>query len=172
MPDLASPDNFAIGATKKEFPNFIILGISALENNYTHKAVNTIFHELSHLMINQSGKEKLIKDKFIENKNKFKKIENGPSWRHLLIESIIYMIAGRNFSYFVKEMSSNVYMKMSDKNELEKFKYDDTRKDYIFHSKAVAYKMRDVMFNYLSDEKEMDQKFADRLMETWIEYVS
>lgn len=161
----------AIGAAKKGF-EFIIFGISNLDDNSFTSAINTLFHETAHLIENRSTKNELIKAEFEKNISLFHRHDNGLSWGYLFREGVIYSIVGRNFSYLIRKARKSFYMDMSDKDELEKFSYKENKTNYAFQSKTIAYHIRDFTAEYLDNWKEMDKIYAKKLIEIWSRYLN
>jgi hypothetical protein len=159
------------GASKREFLNLILLGISNLDDSFLVKAVDTIFHEVIHLLDYQlESKDKLFKDLFM--KSKLHGFDIGEiSWKNLLKESVIYSIAGRNFSYFIRSVFPDMYMKMNDKKKLENFNYEKNKENYTFQAQSVACNIRDLTALYLDSEKEMDNEYISKIIKTWESYL-
>ncbi len=160
------------GVSKREFPGLILLGISNLDDSFLVKAIDTLFHEGVHLLDYQlESKDDLFKSLFLKSKLHGFGIREV-SWKSLLKETVIYSIAGRNFSYFIRSVFPDLYMKMSDKKELENFNYEKNKENYIFQAQSVAYNIRNLTASYLGSEKEMDEEYMSNVIKTWENYLS
>lgn len=148
--------NSPSGHVKKEFDNLILLNISNLKDELIDKIINTLVHETSHLLDYSSGKEELLKKSYLKIINLKGIKQKKPSWKHLITESIITSIAGVDFS--------------DDEENLKKFDYENNKNNYSYQIKSVAYRLRDLIKDYLDNNKEMDQSFADAVVKTWLDF--
>ncbi len=127
-------------------------------------------HELMHLMLYKSDLEKILQRSWKENIAGKDIHKYGPSWGHLIRESVIYSIAGRNFSYLHRKIDSPFYMKMNDKKKLENFSFINHKKDFSFQCQTIAFKIKGLTTKYLDNYKKMDKNFADEVIKSWLEY--
>ncbi|HDQ16707.1 MAG TPA: hypothetical protein ENN31_01130 [Candidatus Vogelbacteria bacterium] len=149
--------NFPSGHVKREFPNLILLNLSSVRKSEFDKVISILNHELSHLIEYNSPKNELLShsiSKLIEPK---KIQQQNPSWRHLISESIITSIAGRNFSYLDRKLKLiNDFNQNHWNNEIGR------------QILQTAYEISKVTERYLDQGKEMDQEYIDYVVITML----
>ena len=148
-------NNFLGGHVKKEFKNLILLNISNLDKKLSSKAVDGLIHETVHLMDYSSDKSRLLKKSYLKIIAPQKIEQKNPSWRHLIIESVITSIAGVNFNI---------------KENLDKFDYEKHKDDYSYQIRAVARQIKELTKEYLDNNKEMDISYSDKVAQTWLNF--
>jgi len=159
------------GYVKREFPLFIMLEVSNVKTEYILKVVGTLTHECTHLLEYKS----LNLSKLFYNSHRkmiapfglkinLHSTMNGPSWRRLITESIISSIAGgyRMDGYLQKTLSCfqtnipTIYPKYTG--------------HYLRIQKA-ALKILPLTTNYLSQNKILDQIYADQVTLVWKDLI-
>jgi len=154
-------EDFPSGHTKKGFPGLVLLNLSLVEMSQSDKVISVLNHELSHLIEHSSSKNELLKNSFLRLIKPRKICQRNPSWRHLINESIITSIAGRNFSYLDKTLNLE--------NDFDQNYWNNETSRQIFQ---VAYEISEKTKQYLKQEKEMDQEYMDYVAKAWIKKVT
>jgi len=153
---------------KKGFKNLIVLNISNLDKKIIKEVIDTLIHETSHLIEYESNKNQLLRDSYeriIKPKNL---LQDNPSWYHLITESVITSIAGADFSYVASKIFPN--QAITNEENLKEFDYQNNKTNYSYQIKSVAYRFRELIKEYLNNNKEMDRFFTDAVVKTWLDF--
>lgn len=156
------------GHTNRHFPNIVILNVSHVEKENINAIINVLVHETAHLFEHRSLKtEQLLKNSFarIIAPTPFKKRMAGPKWRHLLTETVITSIAGRNLkNYFSQKTFEDNRIVADDENIT---KEEESYSDKI---RFAAQKLLPFTADYFENAKIMDQKYCDIVAKIWVDF--
>ena len=162
---------FASGQAKREFPSLIMLAVSNVQLEYIIRVVGTLTHEATHLLEYKSliphklflASHKKIIAPFGLKINLNPKIK-GPAWRSLITESIISSIA--------KGYSMDGYLRktLSCLRTNAPIVYP-TLTGYYLRIQKAAIKILPITTDYLSQNKVLDQKYADQVTLIWKELI-
>jgi len=145
------------GATKKEFPNSMILLLSGADLKNRRFVLNVLLHESLHLLEYSSEKDLLFRQSFKEILASLKIKQSQPSWRHLIVESIISSIVGREVGYLdKKDLKETTNVSISKEKNRSQF--------YNQKILLMAQKVAPITEKYLKDNKEMDSVYTDQVL--------
>jgi len=146
------------GATKKEFSNSLILLLSEADLTDKKVILNVLLHESLHLLEYSSTKDLLFRESFKKILAPLKIKQSQPSWRHLIIESIISSIVGREVGYLdKKDLKETINVSISKEENRGQF--------YNQKILLMAQKVAMITEKYLKDNKEMDSVYTDQVLE-------
>jgi len=159
------------GAVKREFPALIIIAIANVKQEYIRKVVGNLAHEATHLLEYQSPMfDKLLRDSYEKTIARFRLKINlnpkikGPSWKHLIKESIISSIAsGYGMDGYLQKTLS-----CFQANSAIIF---STPTGYYLRIHKAALKILPLTTNYLSQNKSLDKNYTDQVISIWKELV-
>ena len=146
------------GATKKEFSNSLILLLSEVDLTDKEVILNVLLHESLHLLEYSSTKDLLFRQSFKKILAPLKIKQSQPSWRHLIVESIISSIVGREVGYLDKRDLKEVNNVLISKKE---------NRSQFYNQKILlmAQRVEPITEEYLKDNKEMDSVYTDQVLE-------
>ena len=146
------------GATKKEFPNSMILLLSGADLKDRRFVLNVLLHESLHLLEYSSEKDLLFRQSFKEILAPLKIKQSQPSWRHLITESIIGSIIGRGVGCWDKGESKEITGIFVDKEK---------NRNHFYNQKIllISQKLAPLTEKYLKNNKEMDSVYTDQVLE-------
>jgi len=146
------------GATKKEFSNSLILLLSETDLIDKEAVLNVLLHESLHLLEYSSTKDLLFRQSFKKILAPFKIKQSQPSWRHLIVESIVSSIVGRELGYLdKKDLKETINISISKEENRGQF--------YNQKILLMAQKVAPITEKYLKDNKEMDSVYTDQVLE-------
>jgi hypothetical protein len=162
-------ENFPAGHSHKNFDDVILLNISHLNNTFIERVIGVLAHEHIHILTTlYPTLESLLRKSYQTIFAPLSIKTNGPSWRHLFLETVITSIAGKRnenyLNYLWKKEVSNPF------NEKAYIKKDEV--NYGFQIRIASYKSLAMTINYLDSEKIVDQSYCDEIAKIWIDIES
>ena len=144
------------GNVKKEFPNNILLTVSNSDITNIGGVLKTLFHEHIHLIEYSSNKDKLFRESYKKILAPLSISKQKQSWRHLIVESIIFSMVGKNVGYLdrkigIKNTSKKIKI-IGDKNKI---------KNYGEKIKNTSKKISKLTEKYIREEKTLDKDYSD-----------
>ncbi|MCK4387004.1 MAG: hypothetical protein KAV41_02905 [Candidatus Pacebacteria bacterium] len=156
------------GNAKKEFPNLLLLTLSGVDILDINSVIKILLHENIHLIEHNSDKDILFKKSYQNILAPTKMKQSKPSWRHLIIETAVSSIVGREVGYLdakigLENLSQNK-MPIDDKSKSRVWQYDQK-------IKTVSAKLSQLTVEYLKNNKEMDENYSNQVARLWKEEI-
>ena len=154
------------GHAKKEFPNKIILTISNSDINNKKRVFKTLFHENVHLIEYASNKDILFRKSYEKKIRPLNLPKQKYSWRHWIVEIIIYSIVGGEIGFLDKRVNED--NEISGIKDIQS-KTSDAIQNYINDIILPAKKLTVLTSKYLDNNKKLDQKYSDTAFDLLVE---
>lgn len=151
------------GGTKKEFTNLLILLLSGVDVLDLKSILKVLAHENIHLIEYSSKKDLLFRQSYKKILASLKIKQSQPSWRHLIVESIVSSIVGRDVGYLDEKIGVNENFQkvvLDKKNE---------NKNQFYNRKItiVSKKIASLTKKYIKNNKEMDLDYTNQVIQEW-----